>query len=64
MKIFVATYEDGIGFPYQAVRKTRKEALEWLKKQHARDFDIGEISFQEWCNYGAWTGRIRSYTVK
>jgi hypothetical protein len=63
MKIFVATYEDGSGCPYQAVRKTRKKALEWLKKQHKRDFDKGEASFEEWCKYGAWTGKIKSFNI-
>lgn len=63
MKIFVATYEDGSGYPYQKVFKTRSEAMKWLKAQHARDFDKGEASFTEWCKYGAWTGKVKGYDI-
>jgi hypothetical protein len=64
MKIFVATYESGSGCGWQTVKTTRKEAETWLKKQHKRDFDQDEAAFKEWCKYGAWTGKIRSYNIK
>lgn len=69
MKIYVATYEDGSGFGYQKVFKYKSLAKKWLRKQYDRDFGEEESdtetesNFKDRCDYGAWTGKIKSFTI-
>jgi hypothetical protein len=65
MNIFVATYEDGSGYPYQKVFRDKPEAEKWLRKQYDRDQDgvTTTKEFKEWCRYGAWTGKIRKHII-
>jgi len=63
MKIYIATYSSPNDYPYQKVFKTKNEASEWLKKQHARDFQDREESFKAWSEYGAWTAKIKQHTI-
>lgn len=65
MKIYVATYEDGSGYGYQKIFVDDLSAAKaWLKKQWERDFSGDETPFLDWCAYGAWTGKIKSFTIK
>ena len=63
MTIYVATFESGTGNGLQKVFKDKKEAKKWLKKQYDDNFDDDALSFKEWCNYGAWTGKIKSFKI-
>ena len=63
--IFVATYTDDNGTGYQKAFIKKEKAKIWLKKQWERDFDedAGDCSFENWCEYGAWTGKIKRLMV-
>jgi hypothetical protein len=63
MKIFVATFESKSGIGSQKVFKTKKQAKAWLKKKYKDNFQDEEISFKDWCNHGAWTSRIKQFTI-
>lgn len=63
MKIYVATYEDKSGNPFQKVFKDRKSANTWLKKQFKRDFEGLETTIKEWSEYGAWTMKVKGYNL-
>lgn len=66
IKIYVATYTDPSGYPFQKVFKKKSEAKKWLRKQYDRDFDDAEFSdngFEDWCKYGGWMGKIKQHTV-
>lgn len=64
MKVYTATYTDSSGYGRQRIFKTRGLANFWLKKQWERDFSTEEVSFKEWCEYGAWTGKIKQHTIE
>lgn len=63
MKIYVATYEDKSGNPFQEVFKDRKSAKIWLEKKFKRDFNKLETTIKDWREYGAWTMKIKSFNL-
>lgn len=63
MKIFVATYEDGGGGGQQKIFETRKEAMNWLRERHSKDFAEDECSFIEWKNHGTWTAKVKAFSI-
>jgi hypothetical protein len=69
MKIHVATYTDTSGYGYQKVFKLKKQATDWLLKQFERDYKkMDQIpikeAFNDWRKYGAFTAKIKSFSVK
>lgn len=63
MKIFVATFTDGSGYGMQKVFKNKNDASTWLRKVYNKSFDEDDTSFREHCEYGAWTGKIKSFKI-
>lgn len=71
MKIVIATYTDDSGNGKQKAfydvdfKIAKMFAKMWLKQQFDDDFsdNADSISFREWCEYGAWTGRIKTFEI-
>lgn len=58
-EIYVATYTDSSDYGFQKVFDKRADASNWLKKKHSDS----EWPLKEWGEYGAWTCKIKKFTI-
>lgn len=67
--IYVATFQDGSGYPFQKVFKDKKKADAWLYRMWEENLgdehpeESHKERFKEWCNYGGFTGKVKRFTI-